>query len=468
MRLNTQIFFLATILFSISSCSRIQLSEDSVLIKDVNIIDIETGTMDEPQSILIENGKISRVFRAGAIAYAAHREIDGKGGYVIPGLWDMHIHLRGGTQTIEENANLLKLYTLNGITSVREAGGDISEFVMQWRDSTLNNAMTGPQIYTSGPKIDGKNSTWAGSLEVESKLDVKNAIDSLKDMGVDFVKLYDSKISPDLYIEAIHLAKQNNMKVTGHMPLTVMLDDAIDAGISGIEHLYYVMKGASAKEREITEQVKQGKLNFWQAIEQLYLTFDENKAQKVYQKLADNNITVTPTLHIMDVLNNLHKTDHSNDTELNFIGKEIQETYAGRLNSAKRKSAKQHEFDYKLYELFKSMVKPMNDAGVKLLTGSDSGAFNTNVYPGSSLHAELQELVKSNLTPLEVLQNSILNGGAFFDVQDSIGKIKDGFKADLVVLKENPLDNIEHTRTILAVVSNGILYDLDDFDAFFD
>ncbi len=452
------------LLLFIASCTFIQLSDDSILIKDVHIIDLENGIIDEPQSILIENGEISRIFRAGAIAYAANYEIEGKGGYIIPGLWDMHVHLRGGNALTSENERLLQLYILNGVTTVREAGGDISNEVIEWRKSTQDNTIIRPRIYTSGPKIDGKKATWAGSLEVETAEELHAAIDSLKNLGVDFIKLYDSTLSEQLYLEAIRVAKQNNMKITGHMPLTVMLDDAIEAGISGVEHLYYVMKGASSKEEEITEKIRRGELGFWSAIEQLYETFDEERAQKVFQKLAEHNVAVTPTLHIMDVLNNLHRIDHTKDAELEIIGPGIQETYAGRLKSAIRKTEQQHEFDYRLYELFKSMLKPMKNAGVQLLAGSDSGAFNSFVYPGSSLHAELAEMVSAGLTPLEALQSSVTAGSNFFEVQDYNGKIKEGFKADLVLLKDNPLENIENTRSIFAVVSNGILYDKDELE----
>src|SRR5690554_6154254 len=156
------VYFLAFLLLSVS-CQFTHLSDDSILVKNINIINLEDGSIPEPQSILIENGRISHIFRAGGIAYAAKHEIDATGKFAIPGLWDMHIHLRGGKDLIDENKNLLPLYIAHGITTVRDARGDITPEVLEWKSEIANNTLTGPSIFTSGPKIDGKNSTWPGS-----------------------------------------------------------------------------------------------------------------------------------------------------------------------------------------------------------------------------------------------------------------------------------------------------------------
>lgn len=457
------VYFLSFLLLTIS-CQLTHLSEDSILVKNINIINIEDGAISEPQSILIENGRISRIFRAGAIAYATKHEIDATGKFAISGLWDMHIHLRGGKDLIDENKNLLPLYIAHGVTTVRDAGGDITPEVLEWKSQITNNALVGPTIFTSGPKIDGKNSTWAGSLEVQTKEDVTNALDSLQALNVDYVKIYDSRLSEKLYLEILKQAEARGMKTTGHMPLSVMLDDAIDAGLDGIDHLYYVMKGASSKEAEITAKVRAGTLNFWSAVRELQASYDEDKAKKLFQKLAQNNVAVTPTLHIGEVLSYLQEVDHSNDPELKYIGSGIQATYSGRLNSALKKSKAANAFDAKLNNTFKSMIKPMFDAKVTLLTGSDNGAYNSFVYAGSSLHKELQQFVDAGLTPIEALQSSILNGARFFGVQDSIGTIVEGKKGDLIILNQNPLLNIEHTTSIETVIHNGMAYSREDLD----
>ncbi len=450
------------LLLILNGCNLVRLSPDAILIKDVNIIDIELGTVTPKQSILIEYGKITNIFPSGAIAYAAPYEIEATGKYVMPGLWDMHIHLRGGKTLISENKNLLPLYITNGVTTVREAGGDITPNLLQWKQEISENTLVGPTIFTSGPKLDGKGSTWPGSIELQSKTDVSLALDSLVALGVDFIKVYDSTLSEEVYLEILHQAEARGLKTTGHIPMSVMLDDALDAGLDGVEHLYYVLKGASSKEQEITDLVRNGKLNFWGAVRELLNSYDEEKADKLFQKMALKKVSVTPTLYIDEVLSFLHEVDNSNDNELTYIGQEIQKTYARRLNAALKRSETSKKFEAELHHKFKSMIKPMFDAKVMLLTGSDNGAFNSYVYAGSSLHKELEKFVESGLTPTETLQSSIINGATFFGVQDSIGTIEIGKKGDLLILNANPLQDIKNTTSIETVVHNGKSYSQKD------
>tara|TARA_R110002096_G_scaffold39845_6_gene108702 strand:+ start:12264 stop:13682 length:1419 start_codon:yes stop_codon:yes gene_type:complete len=448
-------------------CKLVKLTPDAILIKDVSIIDIESGTTIPQQSILIENGRITNIFPSGAIAYAAHTEIEATGMYVIPGLWDMHVHLRGGSALADENKNLLPLYITNGVTTVREAGGDITPQILQWKQEISENTLVGPTIFTSGPKLDGKNSTWPGSLELQSKEDVTHALDSLVALGVEFIKIYDSTLSEEIYLEILRQAEARGLKTTGHLPMSVILDDALDAGLDGIEHLYYVLKGASGKEQEITDLVRNGKLSFWGAVRELLDSYDEEKATKLFQKMALKKVAVTPTIYIDEVLSFLHEVDHSNDIELNYIGEEIQKTYARRLNTALKRTEASKRFEAELHHKFKSIIKPMFDAKVMLLTGSDNGAFNSYIYAGSSLHKELEKFVESGLTPIEVLQSSIINGATFFGVQDSIGTIEIDKKGDLLILNANPLEDIKNTTTIEAVIHNGKSYSKKDLQQFF-
>lgn len=455
--LKTSILLLPVILFL--SCEKVDLSNDSILIKNAQIIDIETGEIIPDKSIIIENKNITKIFKSGSIAYKATTEFDAKNGYVIPGLWDLHIHLRGGEKLIDQNKRLLPLYLAYGVTTVRDAGGDLTPQILQWRAEAIRGELAAPYIYTSGPKLDGPNSTWEGSLELSSAKDVSAALDSLEALGVDYVKIYDSRLTRDLYLEILRQTEERNMIVTGHMPMTVMLDEAIDAGLDGIDHLYYVLKGASSKEAKITEKVRRGELGFWGAVRELAESYDPDKARRLYQKLAQNKVAVVPTLYIDEVLSFLHQVDHSNDEMLAYIPNGIQETYARRVNAAMQRNDDTKQFEEELHQLFKNMIVPMQQAGVQILAGSDNGAYNSYVYAGESLHQELRILSESGLTPLEALQTSMLNGSIFFGVEDHIGKIAEGFKGDLVVLSRNPLADIENTRAIQFVVSNGQSYD---------
>jgi len=447
-----RIVLLISLLCLIVACS-IEPPAD-LIIFDTNIVDVETGDIAENQTIEIRNGKIVGI-HSGEADFPAEDTIRAFGKYVIPGLWDMHVHFRGGDSLIAENKDLLGLFIANGVTTVRDAGGDITPAILEWQKEIENGETLGPNIFTSGPKLDGANPSWAGSIELTSAEQVPAALDSLESLGVDYIKLYDSTIPADVYLAAIEEAEQRGLPVTGHMPFTVDFNEAIAAGLDATEHMYYVLKGSSAEEKEITEAVREGEYSFWPALSEVIKTYDEETAAETYRQMTEAGTGVVPTLHIGKVLAFLNEEDHSEDEYLQYIGKGIQKTYQGRLQSARRQSKEATQRRRNLRDLFMSMIPDIHEAGVPIMAGSDSGPYNSFVYPGISLHKELEELVAAGLTPQEALQTSVINGPEFFGVSDKYGKVNPGYAADLVLLNNNPLNDIRHTRKIYAVISQG-------------
>ncbi|HBX67115.1 MAG: amidohydrolase [Balneola sp.] len=453
----TNYLFLSLILF-FSACSN-SANPDQYLITGVNVIDIETGNISENQSILINKNEIADIFEDGAKSPDVFETIAMEGKYVIPGLWDMHIHLRGGQELVPSNRSLLPMYLASGVTSVRDAGGDLTPSIFDWQSQIEAGSLEGPDIYTSGPKIDGPDPTWEGSIEVVNSEEISAALDSLESIGVDYVKIYESTLSGEAYLEIIRQAEERGLTVTGHMPMSIFIDDAISEGLDGIEHLYYVLKGTSDRELEITSDVYNGRLGFWSAVAELKESYNEDTARVFYQRLVEEEVYVIPTLHIDNILSFLHEVDHTDDEYLKYIPEDIQETYQRRVRSAQRRDAEAIQFEKELNDLFKKITGDMQAAGIKILAGSDAGAYNSYVYPGISLHKELQEFVSSGLTPLEALQASSLNGSLFFGDYDQTGSINIGKQADLLILNANPLSDIKNTEQIYSVVSNGKHYD---------
>ncbi len=428
---------------------------DHYLLTNTRIIDVETGEISENQSIFIKDDMIADIFKDGSRDPLVSKTIPMEGKFVIPGLWDMHIHLRGSEELTLSNQSLLPLFIANGVTTVRDAGGDLTHSILKWRSQIEKDSLIGPYIYTSGPKIDGPDPTWAGSIEVVNATEIKAALDSLESIGIDYVKIYESTLSGQAYLEIIRQAEERGLTVTGHMPMSIFIDDAIHEGLDGIEHLYYVLKGTSDRELEITADVYNGMLGFWDAVKELKESYNEDTARVFYQKLAQEEVYVVPTLYIDKVLSFLHEVDHSNDEHLQYIPDDIRQTYQMRLRSAQRRDAEAKQFEEELHSLFKKMTYDMQQAGVKLLAGSDAGAYNSFVYPGISLHQELEQFVDAGLTPLQALQSSSLNGTHFFGDHQQVGTIEIGKDADLLILESNPLDDIFNTRSIHTVISKG-------------
>lgn len=429
--------------------------DGSYALTGLQVLDIERGTYLSEHTVIIRGDSIAGIVEDGSPETDGSQLMDMTGKYLIPGLWDMHIHLRGGDSLVASNRSFLPMFAAHGVTTVRDAGGDLTTQVLQWKKEIQNGNLTGPYIYTSGPKIDGPGARWAGSLEVLNEEDITQALDSLENLGADFVKIYESSLSGEAYLEIIKQAKERELQVTGHMPMTIFIDDAIELGLDGIEHLYYVLKGTSDREMEITRDVYNGRLGFWAAIRQLKESYNEDTARVFYKQLADAEVYVTPTLHIDDILSFIHENDHQDDPYLKFIPLDIQQTYSSRVRSAKHRDEEAIRFEAELNELFRTMINDMQEAGVRLLPGSDSGAFNSYVYPGLSLHRELQAMVNAGLSPLEAIRSSVVNGPAFFGHQGLTGSIEAGKKADLLILNSDPLKNIESTQDIHAVMARG-------------
>ena len=450
-------FFLVLLGSLLVGCNEAQEAPTfDLLISNAQIIDEYGQLWDAPKNIYIKADTISLITANDTIFKTSIlREIEAKDLFVLPGFWDNHAHFRGSETLIPQNEKFLSQYLEYGITTVRDAGGDLTAKVQQWNQEIENGTRQGPTIFTSGPKLDGKAARWAGSLEISDQTSLNTALDSLEALKTDYIKLYDSTLSRKWYLESIHAAERRGIITSGHMPFTVELNEAIDAGLDNIEHLYYVLKGCSSQEKEITQQVIDGQLSFWESMSLLIDTYDPTTAKKTFEKLIAQNTTVTPTLHIGHVLSYLDEVDHSQDNYLKELDSAFVATYQGRINSAMNASAKAKKDRKELQQFFIELTKELHAAGVSLLAGSDNGAYNSYVYPGISLHQELEQMVKAGLTPAQALQTSALNGAHFLKKQNY--GIKPGAKGDFVILRENPLEDIKNTQSIEKIVKNGQL-----------
>jgi hypothetical protein len=432
-------------------------------ITHANVVDVETGRVLADQTLSIRQGRIAQLEKTGSATISARQTIDAQGRYLIPGLWDMHVHFRGGDSLTTANRNLLPLYLAHGITTVRDAGGDLTPAIFRWREQMEAGELAGPRIFTSGPKLDGPNPTWAGSLEIETPAQIDRALDSLQKLRVDYVKLYESTISREAFLGAIAAAEKRGMTTTGHMPYTVTLREAAERGLDATEHLYYVFKACSSKEDSITAAVQASlktskPLGLFAALPAVYRTYDPAVAAQTYRMLVARRTAVVPTLYIQKLLTELPATDHSRDTLLAYIAPGIRATYARRIASARAQSPATRAFNKQLGARFTSLVPQMQAAGVTLLAGSDSGPFNSYVYPGVSLLGELELMVQAGLTPVQALRAATINGARFLKADKRSGTIQVGKDADLVLLDKNPLENIRNLHQPNTVISRGRVY----------
>jgi len=460
-----KILFLLSLAF-LFACNPSEQTPADLVIKGATIIDIKTGELLEGKVIAIRADSILSVFDEGDVNnYSATSEFDAKGKFIIPGLWDNHVHFGGGDTLIQENKNLLPLYVAHGITAVRDAAADISPSVLQWREEIAQGKLSGPTLFTSGPKLEGFQSMWAGDIEISTVEEMNKAIDSLEKMQVDFIKITDNTLKPDLYLEILREARKRGFKTSAHIPFSLMMEQVSSAGLGSVEHGSYLLKASSSKEKELTEQIASGKVNYRDVLPEILSSITEEKAMSTYMMMAQNGTAVVPTLNISFTTAYLDQQDHSGDTYQRYIGKGLLKTYDWRVERAAKDDEKAISLRHATYEKTRSLLPWIQKAGVKIIAGTDAGYLNSFVYPGIALHQELQIFVDAGLTPLQALQSSIVNGPWFLEKSAKYGTIESGKYADLIVLDENPLLDIKATQKINAVILKGKVLDrkaLDD------
>ena len=428
-----------------------------LLIRHATIIDVASGKTIANQAIAVAGDDIRAVGPDSAISrkYLAKTSVDAAGKFVMPGLWDMHVHFGGGPELIEENKNLLPLYVAYGVTTVRDCAADISPSVLEWRAAVANGQLLGPRIFTSGPKLEGYKPLWKGTIEVGTPAEVNAALDQLQAMKVDFVKITDNTLKPDIFLLAVKEAKRRGMKTSAHTPYALTIVQAADAGLSSVEHVDYLIKAGSPKEAAIGADYVAGKLNYNQASDAFVDTFDKTYAAGVYRELAKRHIAVTPTLNMGRILAYLDREDHSKDLALAYIGPGLRKTYDWRVERAAKATPEQVAARHKEYELSRQVMPMLVAAGIPILAGTDAGYLNSFNYPGQGIHDELQRYVESGLTPQQALASATITGPAFLGHGARYGSLVHGKAADILILDANPLKDIKATRSIRGVVIHG-------------
>jgi imidazolonepropionase-like amidohydrolase len=425
-----------------------------LLLTHATIIDVQTGQLTLDQAIAVRGAAIAAVGPQAA-AMQASDVVDLSGAYVLPGLWDMHVHFGGGDALIDENKDLLPLYVAHGITAVRDAAGDLSPSVLAWRDAVATGTLQAPTIFTSGPKLEGIDSIWPGDLEVGNEADVRAGLDRLQGMRADFVKITDNTLSPELFMFALREARQRGFKTSAHVPSALTLDQVSEAGLGTIEHMSYLLRGGSPREAELSAAVAAGTISPADATTALIDTFDASIALATYRRLASRGTSVVPTLNGSRVLAYLDRDTHGNDPYLRYLGPGLKATYRGRVERAAKDDPTAVARRHARYEKSVTLLPLLRDAGVRIIAGTDAGFLNSFNYPGIGLHDELEIFVDGGLSPLQALQAATLAGPAFLGKSDAYGAVAAGRVADLAILDRNPLEDIRATRALRGVVLHG-------------
>lgn len=453
---------ISSVLLVFASSAQAAPQEGDIIIRHVTLIDVEAAAAIRDQAVVLKGDDIAAVGADAAIAHdwQAKQTIDGTARYLIPGLWDMHVHFGGGPDLIKENEALLPLYVANGITTIRDASGDLPEQVLAWRDDLAAGRISGPRLLTSGAKIEGIKPLWKGTIEVGSEADVDDALARLQQRDkVDFVKITDSTLKPELFLYTLRKATALSMRTSGHIPMALTVGQAVDAGISSIEHLDYAYKAGVKDEAAIAADFAAGRIDRAEANRRIDAGFDVETAMRAYHHFAEAGVFVTPTLNGSRIIDWLDSEDHTDDPYLAYIGPKLRETYNWRVERAAKADAAAIAARHDHFDRVAAILPMLAEAGVTIIAGTDAGFLNSFNYPGVGLHDEIALFVDRGLTAPQALASATWAGPAWFGMLDRYGAIRPGMAADLVLLDRNPLEDIAATREIHAVVLRGQAFD---------
>jgi imidazolonepropionase-like amidohydrolase len=424
-----------------------------IAIAGVTVID-GTGAPARPNmTVIVAGDRIEAVGAPGTVHVpAGARRVDGRGKYLIPGLWDMHVHL----SVAGESA--LPLFLAHGVTSVRDLGSRLGE-VQGWKAAIANRSVAGPRIFTSGPILE--SARWLEAVAgfpvpvafpfldytprigVASRADALAAVDSLAAAGVDLIKVR-TVASADVMAAISAQAQLRGLPFAAHAPTGMDAAAAAALGLGSLEHIegttFALGQAGEAQRLETFREVAR------------------HGTMVVPTILAEMNWRLLPDSVVLSVIDD---TAEVLDPRRRRVEDHLAEFW--RFQMALKPFEAPTDWQA-AHERAMADLRLMHAAGVTLVAGTDLGA--VLVYPGSSLHDELVLLVERiGMTPLEALQSATRHAAGFFGLQHMVGTIEPGKLADLVLLDADPLHDIRNTRRITAVLTAGRYFDRAALDA---
>ena len=454
----------------------------AVAIQAVTVVDVMTGSLRAKQTVLVVGNRITAVGAADQVRIPDDADlVDATGGFVIPGLWDMHVH---SVANVAVNRSLqsvaawdwhFPLFLAHGVTGVRNMNDGTGDVTLELTKSVRRRLAVGdlpgpPRFLTAGPSVDGDPPLASNPIVVRTAADARATVKQLASNGADLIKVYEN-LSREAYFAIMDEARRRGIPVDGHVPFRVTPEEAAAAGQRTAEHPEALAAGCStAAEAERKrfanvlshyDSLPDGEkfLAMFRHVRALYDSRDPAACSSAIEAYRRNGVAVTVDLvayhHVVYAEQVL-----SDSARMRLVPQEVRRNW-----EKSRDSDTSREFQSILRPIVPlelENVRLLNEAGVLLLAATDVGV--PLQVPGISLHVELERLVEAGLSPLRALQSATLNPARVVKMTDSLGSIEPGKLADLVLLDANPLEDIRNTQKIRAVVADGRLYRRADLD----
>ncbi len=418
----------------VGGCSEGSSRRIDLAIVHANVVDVVAGKTAEDRTVMIRGDRIAAIGPSGEMEVPEDAEVlDAEGGFLIPGLWDMHVHALWD----EEVARVfLPLFVVNGVTGVRDMGGSIAvrDRVREWTDA---GRLVSPHVVSPGPFVDGIDFYPGLTIVATDASEGTAAVDSLVAASVDFIKVY-TQLPREAFVALMHRAREVGLDVVGHVPAGVTPEEASSMDFRSIEHLR-------------------------DEIEPLCRPNSVDACGAMFDVFRENDTGQTPTLVVLRAKASLLDSSIVFDDRHSYVPQMVREEWAASRES---KMGNPLEYFEEKRERFRDelwLVGEMYRAGVRILAGSDAGSLYS--LPGFGLHDELELLVEAGMSEADVLRSATLGAAEFLGAINSLGTLEVGKFADMVLLEGNPLEDIRNIRSIEAVVTGGAMHGRRALDA---
>lgn len=451
-----------------------------LILTNVTIVDTHTGKLTPKATIVIEDGKITRIVHSGRVdASITAQRIDGHGRFVVPGYWDMHAHPFNNPNLVD-NLSLMLTY---GITGVRQMAGSL-QLLEARKEGRLIPSTPAPELLALPGDLllpTNAGTPQAAVAEVQKQ----------KMEGADFIKTI--QVSPDAFFASLAEATRQGLPYEGHLSSGVSATKASEAGMRAIEHLGAgegILVDCSSDEVAVRQAIASkpphpspaqaasgadailnqkiglaspvlglslSDPNYIKQTQHLIDTYSETKCRALAQTFIAHQTWQTPTLIRLRTAAFANDPFYSNNPDLHYASLaslQLWHTVAERYSSL---SPEAQDTLHRAFALQMKITKLFDETGVQMLAGSDCGGSVWEVF-GASLHQEFDLLAQAGLSPLKILQMTTLNGAELYNRRATAGSVEEGKEANLVLLDGNPVESVQNLHKINAVVRAGTFY----------
>jgi imidazolonepropionase-like amidohydrolase len=454
---------------ALASCTAPSQPVDLV-VRDVTVIDARNGVR-EAQTVAVDGGRIVSVGDAAEMeSFGGAETVDGAGRYLIPGLWDFHVHFTYDARLTDA---MPRLFLHHGITSVRDTGGPL-ERVLPVVERLRAEGAVGPRVFFAGPLLDGRDVVYDGDnrpllgIANPDPATARANVARLDSAGVDFLKIYEM-VSPEVFRTLVEEAHARGLPLDGHVPLS-MPARVVAPEMQSLEHLRNLeMDCAAGRDSLLAERRRllenpegvegatlRSRVHGLQRLAAI-ADYDEEECADLIGALGSTIQVPTLRLNSQSLSSPFDRPDW--EEVLGKLPPDVRADW-GAAAEESRRSTEEPDTTFAAWSLF--LVGLLDEAGVPIGAGTDTPI--GSAAPGYSLHSELEMLVRAGLKPMEALEAATVRPAEFFGREDEMGTIEPGRLADLVLLSADPLDDIRNTRAIEGVVSKGVWWDREELD----